>query len=56
MNAILETLCVLWCRLQHREMTPPTGPYYTCLECGRRYAVPWARESELPSGCYVREQ
>jgi hypothetical protein len=55
MNALLEALSTLWCRNQHNQITVPTGSYYTCLECGRQYAVPWAKADELPSGCYTQE-
>lgn len=55
MNTLIESLALLWCRTQHHRITPPTGAYYTCLECGRQFAVPWAPRNELPEGCYVQE-
>ena len=54
MTALLETIAVALCRMNHR-ISRPAGAYYTCLDCGRRYATPWAAPSELPQDCYVQE-
>lgn len=46
MTALADAIGVLICRVFHDRLSVPTGTYYTCLECGRRYRVPWAKTTE----------
>lgn len=42
MMATLAGLATWWCRTFHDRITRPGPTHYTCLECGRMYATPWA--------------
>lgn len=53
MRELLDHIEVLCCRLFHGPITKPTGTYYTCVECGRRYKVPWAVHTE--AGVYEQQ-
>lgn len=55
MTALLERIAIIWCRHMHGSITRPVGSFYVCLDCGKQYAVPWARAEEIPVGCHVQE-
>jgi len=38
-------LGAMWCELVHDSPMWPIHGEYQCRTCGRRYPVPWARES-----------
>jgi hypothetical protein len=50
-GSFLDFVGMLWCRFRHAATSVPTGTYYSCLVCRRRYRVPWADHTE--PGVYV---
>ncbi len=51
MENFFDFIGTLWCRLRHAKTSIPTGTYYSCLVCLRRYRVPWADHTD--AGVYV---
>jgi len=47
---MLEGLKVRWCRAFHHRTSWPIHGRYACLECGRKFTVPWEPDTEKPEG------
>jgi hypothetical protein len=47
----IEDLGVWWCILMHDSARWPIHGHYECASCGRRFPVPWERESHESESC-----